>query len=34
MVRRVVVGLCMGLILYDWCHIMEQDDEEESFRFV
>jgi hypothetical protein len=34
MVRRVVVGLCRRLILYDWCHIMEQDGEEDSFRFV
>ena len=23
--RRVVVGLCRRLILYDWYHIMEQD---------
>ena len=34
MVRRVAVGLCRRLILYDWCHIMEQDGEEGSCRFV
>jgi hypothetical protein len=34
MVRRIVVGLCRRLILYDWYHIIEQDDEEDSFRFV
>jgi hypothetical protein len=28
MVRRIVVGLCRRLILYDWYHIIEQDDEE------
>jgi hypothetical protein len=34
MVRRIVVGLCRRLILYDWYHIMEQDGEEDSCRFV
>ena len=34
MVRKVVVGLCRRLILYDWYHIMEQDGEKGSFRFV
>jgi hypothetical protein len=34
MVRRVVVGFCRRLILYDWYHIMEQDSEEDSCRFV
>jgi beta-xylosidase len=30
MVRRIVVGLCRRLILYDWYHIMEQDGKEDS----
>jgi hypothetical protein len=34
MVRRIAVGLCRRLILYDWFHIMEQDGEENSCRFV
>jgi hypothetical protein len=34
MVRRIAVGLCRRLILYDWFHIMEQDGEEDSCRFV
>jgi hypothetical protein len=34
MVRRIVVGLWRRLILYDWFHIMEQDSEEDSCRFV
>jgi hypothetical protein len=33
-VRRIVVGLCMRFILYDWYHIIEQDGEEDSCRFV
>jgi hypothetical protein len=34
MVRRIVVGLCRRLILYDSCHIMEQDSKDDSCRFV
>jgi hypothetical protein len=34
MVRRVALGLCRRFILYDWYHIMEQDGEEGSCRFV
>jgi hypothetical protein len=34
MARRIAVGLCRRLILYDWYHIMEQDGEEDSCRFV
>jgi hypothetical protein len=34
MVKRIVVGLSKRLILYDWYHIMEQDGEKDSCRFV
>jgi hypothetical protein len=34
MVRRVVVGLLKRFILYDWYHLMEQDGEVDSCRFV
>jgi hypothetical protein len=34
MVRRIALGLCRRLILYDWCHIIEQDGEVDSCRFV
>jgi hypothetical protein len=34
MVRRIAVGLCRRLILYDWFHIMEQDGEGDGCRFV
>jgi hypothetical protein len=34
MVRRVVVGLWKRFILYDWYHLMEQDGEVDSYRFV
>jgi hypothetical protein len=32
--RRNALGLCRSLLLYDWYHIMEQDGEEGSCRFV